>query len=257
VAYFPRKTRDRAASPSSPSSPSSPRPDTDPTTRYEDGALDELAIALFNRKLESALRDDAIESTSASSDDHASVISVKETTLPKRGFDRLVALADLISVGRSPSRQRAVVLTTLLGLIPPWVRARFKEIIRPEWRWVDEMNAVITVNAFAWLVGPCEIIPRESDGVMSAVKLRKCRYLEQCGCTASCVNFCKMPTQAFFREAFGVDAHLAPDHSDGSCVMTFGAKPPSPDPAFEAPCYASCATAKMGGCACHRLGEQE
>jgi hypothetical protein len=66
-----------------------------------------------------------------------------------------------------------------------------------------------------------------------------------------------MPTQAFFREAFGVDAHLAPDHSDGSCVMTFGAKPPSPDPAFEAPCYASCATAKMGGCACHRLGEQE
>lgn len=109
------------------------------------------------------------------------------------------------------------------------------------------MNAVVTVEAFAWLVGPCEVVPREGDGELAAVKLRKCRYLEQCGCTSSCVNFCKRPTEAFFREAFGVDAHLAPNHEDGSCVMTFGVAAPAPDPAFDQPCYASCA--KSATCA--------
>ena len=159
----------------------------------------------------------------------------------------MVALADRIaSSGRSPAAQRQVVLTTLLSLIPAVVRTLFKILIKPA-TWVDKMNAIITVEAFAWLVGPCEIVPRESDGEMAAVKLRKCRYLEQCGCTASCVNFCKRPTEAFFREAFGVEAHLAPDHDDGSCLMTFGAAPPVPDPAFDQPCYASCS--KAAACA--------
>ena len=130
---------------------------------------------------------------------------------------------------------------------------------------MDKMNALITVNAFAWLVGPCEIVPRDDDGELAAVKLRKCRYLEQCGCTASCANFCKRPTEGFFREAFGVDAHLAPNHEDGSCVMTFGRKPPEfNDPAFSQPCYSSCAKAAAcdpttrGGLypkPCHRLGD--
>jgi hypothetical protein len=48
------------------------------------------------------------------------------------------------------------------------------------------------------------------------------------------------PTEAFFREAFGVDAHLEPNHEDGSCMMTFGAAPPVPDPSFQQACYASC-----------------
>jgi hypothetical protein len=78
--------------------------------------------------------------------------------------------------------------------------------------------------------------------------------------------------EAFFREAFGVDAHLAPYHEDGSCVMSFGVAPPVPDLAFGQACYASCdkaatcaaAGAGVGGGGgvvedappCHRLGEQ-
>ena len=42
-------------------------------------------------------------------------------------------------------------------------------------------------------------------------------------CSASCTNFCKKPSEAFFKEAFGVDAWFAPNHEDGSCTMTFGA----------------------------------
>ena len=202
--------------------------DTEPTTRYIDGPLDAAAIWLFNLKLEQAVNDGA--------DDEERRRNAKG--LPAGGFDRLVALADRIaSSGRTPPEQRAVVLATLLGLIPPWVRTQFKRLIDPRWAWVDKMNALITVNAFAWLVGPCEIVPRDGDGELAAVKLRKCRYLEQCGCTASCANFCKRPTEGFFREAFGVDAHLAPNHEDGSCVMTFGRKPPEMnDPAFSQPC---------------------
>ena len=64
-----------------------------------------------------------------------------------------------------------------------------------------------TLEAFAWLVGPCEIVPRETDGELAAVKLRKCRYLEQCGCTASCVNFCKRPTEAGMKLFFCVHSH--------------------------------------------------
>ena len=253
VAYYPI---DASASSTTTTTTTMPllRADTEPTTRYIDGPLDAAAIWLFNFKLEQAVNDGADEEERRRN----------AKGLPAGGFDRLVALADRIaSSGRTPPEQRAVVLATLLGLIPPWVRTQFKRLIDPRWAWVDKMNALITVNAFAWLVGPCEIVPRDDDGELAAVKLRKCRYLEQCGCTASCVNFCKMPTQGFFRDAFGVDAHLAPNHEDGSCVMTFGTPPPAKDPAFEEGCYSSCG--RSGGCGagegdartpCHRLGEQ-
>ena len=247
VAMYPRSAAGGDASAASTSMPDRCEPrarsSTEPTTRYEDGPLDALAIALFNRKLLAAV------------EDGAPLAAEEKNALPHSGFDRLVALADRIGAsGRPPAEQRAVVLKTLLGLIPAPVRFLFKILIKPS-NWVDAMNARITVSAFAWLVGPCEIVPRETDGELAAVRLRKCRYLEQCGCVGSCVNFCKRPTEAFFREAFGVDAHLAPNHLDGSCVMTFGAPPPNEDPALEEPCYASCGGGG-GTCGpCPKIGE--
>ena len=217
-----------------------------PTT-YIDGPLDALAISLFNAKLAAVVN--------AKDSDAGLENSGKTAT----GFDRLVALADRVGEGRSVEEQRTAVTDALLSIIPAPVRYLFKKLIKPS-NWVDEMNAVVTREAFAWLVGPCEITPRESDGVMASVRLRKCRYLEQCGCTASCTNFCKIPTQRFFKEAFGVDATLAPNHEDGSCVMTFGVAPDANDPAFSAPCYATCKKASAASCEsgqpCHRLGEQ-
>jgi hypothetical protein len=216
-----------------------------PTT-YVDGPLDVLAISLFNAKLAAVVN---------AKDSDEDGLDSKTAT----GFDRLVALADRVGDGRSVDEQRTAVTDALLSIIPAPVRYLFKKLIKPS-NWVDEMNAVVTREAFAWLVGPCEITPRESDGVMASVRLRKCRYLEQCGCTASCTNFCKIPTQRFFKEAFGVDATLAPNHEDGSCVMTFGVAPDANDPAFSAPCYATCKKASAASCEsgqpCHRLGEQ-
>ena len=212
--------------------------DAKTTTTYANGFLDTLAISLFNAKLASVVVD---------GDDNEENNAV--------GYARLVRLANRVSRGRDVEAQRDVVTRALLGIIPYPIRVLFKKIIKPA-DWVDVMNAVVTREAFAWLVGPCEIVPREGDGVMASVKLRKCRYLEECGCTASCTNFCKVPTQRFFKEAFGVDARLDPNHEDGSCMMTFGVAPAVNDPAFEAPCYATCAKGKCeSGAPCHRIGE--
>lgn len=212
----------------------------DDVTVYEDGVLDAVAIELFNAKL------NAVVGTREEGEDGERL----------RGFARLVRLADKLSDGRGVVEQRDAVTRALLSIIPAPVRWAFKRLIEPA-TWVDEMNAKVTREAFAWLVGPCEIVPRESDGAMASVKLKKCRYLEQCGCAASCTNFCKIPTQRFFKEAFGVDARLDPNHEDGSCMMTFGVKPDVVDAAFAAPCYATCA--KSCGTSdepCHRLGKQ-
>lgn len=221
---------------------------TSPTTQYNDGPLDKLAIGLFNLKLLSALED--------ASDGYGKKLSVHEKSqLPNEGFDRLVALADKIGTsGRPPEKQKQVVLQTLLGLIPSPVRFLFKILIKPS-NWVDRMNAKITVEAFAWLVGPCEVVPRESDNEPASVELKKCRYLEQSGCVGSCVNFCKRPTEAFFAEAFGVGAHLNPNHDDGSCLMTFGVAAPAEDLAFSEPCYVTCGRKGEGegGGACPKL----
>ena len=214
--------------------------DDDGQVQYEDGAGDQVAFALFNAKLASSLGP-------------SGAAGLEEV----RGYARLVALAGRLGEGgRSPAEQRALVLQTLLALVPPPVRFLFKLLIKPA-DWVDRMNAQVTVKAFAWLVGPCEVVPREDDGVLASVKLRKCRYLESAGCTASCVNFCKRPTQAFFTEAFGVHAHLAPDFDDLSCTMTFGRAPPDPDPALAQPCINSCTkggSSPDSDCACVRLG---
>ena len=69
------------------------RSSTEPTTRYEDGPLDALAIALFNRKLLAAV------------ENGAPLAAEDKNALPRSGFDRLVALADRIGgSGRSTTR---------------------------------------------------------------------------------------------------------------------------------------------------------
>ena len=197
-------------------------------TSYNDSAWDKFAIALFNAKLAGKI----MESTEGTLSSDAKKFSMFS-------YERLVFLANEVGVVfKGADAQRKIVTETLLELIPEIIRILFKKLIKPS-NWVDEMNALITVEFFGWLVGPSERVPRESDDVLAAVKIKKCRYLEQSGCVGACTNFCKVPTENFFKEAFGVDAHLEPNHKDGSCVMTFGEKL-SDEEAFSAPCYLAC-----------------
>ena len=199
-------------------------------TSYSDSVYDKFAIALFNAKLGGKI----MESTEGVLSSEAKQFSIFSYHLAN----------EVGVVFKGTDAQRKVVTETLLELIPEIIRILFKKLIKPS-NWVDELNSFITVQFFGWLVGPSERVPRESDGVLAAVKLKKCRYLEQSGCVGSCTNFCKVPTENYFKEAFGVDAHLQPNHADGSCILTFGEKL-SDEEIFSAPCYLTCKSRKLG-----------
>lgn len=40
----------------------------------------------------------------------------------------------------------------------------------------------------------------------NTVKVERCRYLEASKCKGTCMNLCKLPTEAFFKEDLGKDA---------------------------------------------------
>ena len=53
-----------------------------------------------------------------------------------------------------------------------------------------------------------------------------------------CVNMCKVPTQEFFTEKFGIPLTMTPNFEDLSCKMIFGQIPlnPADDPDHNQPC---------------------
>ena len=49
------------------------------------------------------------------------------------------------------------------------------------------------------------------------VLVERCRYLEQSGCAAVCINSCKVPTQEFFAKNMGLQLTMTPNYEDFSC----------------------------------------
>lgn len=74
----------------------------------------------------------------------------------------------------------------------------------------------------------------------SGVLIKKCRYLESSACVGCCVNMCKLPTQKFFTETFGLPLTMNPNFEDLSCEMIFGVAPPpvKEDEVYKQPCFA-------------------
>jgi hypothetical protein len=61
-----------------------------------------------------------------------------------------------------------------------------------------------------------------------------------------CVNMCKLPTQRFFTEDFGIPLTMTPNFEDFSCEMVFGQSPPAleTEAAYQQPCLQDqCSTA--------------
>lgn len=58
----------------------------------------------------------------------------------------------------------------------------------------------------------------------STVKVERCRYLEASKCKGTCMNLCKLPTEAFFKEDLGTKRL----RSSRSCYRTY--KPPPIEP---------------------------
>jgi Beta-carotene isomerase D27-like, C-terminal len=189
---------------------------------YNDNRFDRLFIALFSRKMAKAVG-----------------------KAPRRsGYDGFVDLSKLIMAGRNAQDQQQLVAVVLRSLVPSPVLWVVRTLFSPT-RWVCESNAWFATLLFDWLVGPCTVKTVEvtlADGTTrsqnSGVQIEKCRYLEQSGCVGMCINMCKLPTQKFFAEDFGIPLTMVPNFEDLSCEMIFGqvAPPLETEAAYQQPC---------------------
>jgi hypothetical protein len=168
--------------------------------------------------------------------------------LPYDGtYEGYVELSREIMKGRNTEQVQELVAGILDSLLPPQSPERFKQWFPLNQR-NAEINAWITTLGFKWLVGPSEV--QEAEVVFngekqvwkSGVKIKKCRYLENSGCVGMCTNMCKLPTQKFFLEKFGLPLTMNPDFETLECEMIFGQEPPpvEEDPVYNQPCFSAC-----------------
>jgi Beta-carotene isomerase D27-like, C-terminal len=197
---------------------------------YNDNIIDRLFIWILSRKMAQAI---------------GSSTKIK-------GYDGFVDLSKQIMQGRKAQEQQVIVVQVLQSLVPAPALWGIRTFFAPT-RLVCVLNAWFAAHLFQWLVGPCEIAEAEinlADGTVrsqpSAVDIKKCRYLEDSGCVGMCVNLCKVPTQQFFTEKFGIPLTMTPNFVDLSCKMIFGQAPltSESDPDHSQPCLAHrCPTA--------------
>ncbi|CAN0908939.1 Beta-carotene isomerase D27, chloroplastic [Linum grandiflorum] len=203
-------------------------------TKYNDGFFEKAFMTLFARKMET------FASPSAKASRNGAVL-VKKGWLDYN-YDSFVDASKKVMQGRNRLQQQQVVRQVLLSMLPPGAPDQFRKLFPPT-RWAAEFNAALTVPFFQWLVGPSEVIEVEINGVKqrSGVRIKKCRYLENSGCVGMCVNMCKIPTQDFFTNEFGLPLTMNPNFEDMSCEMIYGQAPPSfeDDPVAKQPCFPS------------------
>ncbi|KAG2485709.1 hypothetical protein HYH03_015593 [Edaphochlamys debaryana] len=197
-------------------------------TVYKDNFFDLLFIKLYSKKMADQLQG----------------VYVPENSQ----YDDFVRISGEIMKGRNTEQQQQVVRKVLASLLPPEAPTAFRKLFPPT-KFSAEFNAYIAAFGFYWLVGECEV--KEADVVVgpngetrkqnSVVAIKKCRYLEASGCVGMCVNMCKIPTQNFFTNEFGLPLTMNPKFEDLSCEMIFGQMPPAiqDDPAYQQPCFAT------------------
>jgi hypothetical protein len=209
---------------------------------YNDNLFDQLFIRLFSRKMAIALG--------------------KGTT--QSGYDGFVDLSEQIMRGRNAKEQQAIVAVVLKSLVPASILGIIRTVFSPT-QLVCELNAWFATVLFEWLVGPCEVKAVEVIGAngkprqqRSGVYIEKCRYLEQSGCVGMCVNMCKLPTQSFFTQDFGIPLTMTPNFEDLSCEMVFGQLPPplETEDCYHQPCLTDqCPTAQFTAVPCPKVRE--
>lgn len=195
-------------------------------TTYHDTFFDQLFIRLFAHKMSNAVGE--------------------QSNQP--GYDGFVELSHKIMRGRNAQQQQQLVAVVLQSLVPAPVLWSIRTFFSPT-QLVCELNAWFATRLFEWLVGPCEVQPVEITTATGQTRqqksnahIKKCRYLEQSGCVGMCINMCKLPTQEFFTEKFGIPLTMTPNFEDLSCDMVFGQVPPplETEDAYQQPCLQEC-----------------
>ncbi|XP_010544885.1 PREDICTED: beta-carotene isomerase D27, chloroplastic [Tarenaya hassleriana] len=217
-------------------------------TKYDDGFFEKAFMTLFGRKMERFASVD---------DDKMKNQNKKKKGLFEHDYDSFVDVSRRVMKGRSRLQQQQVVREVLLSMLPPGAPEQFRKLFPPT-KWAAEFNAALTVPFFHWLVGPSEVVEVEVNGVKqrSGVHIKKCRYLENSGCVGMCVNMCKIPTQDFFTNEFGLPLTMNPNFEDMSCEMIYGQAPPAfeDDPVSRQPCLKDiCSVANPSSPICPKL----
>jgi Beta-carotene isomerase D27-like, C-terminal len=209
---------------------------------YNDNWFDRRFIALFSHKMAKAVG----------------------KTVRRSGYDGFVDLSKQIMAGRNAQGQQQLVAVVLRSLVPAPVLWVIRTVCSPT-RWVCESNAWFATQLFGWLVGPSTVKSADitlADGTVrsqnSGVHIEKCRYLEQSGCVGMCINMCKLPTQKFFAEDFGIPLTMIPNFEDLSCEMIFGqvAPPLETEDAYQQPCLTQiCSIGQVDPVPCPKVRE--
>ena len=159
------------------------------------------------------------------------------------------------------TRAKRVFKGILPALYIGWIPPLWKKFVDPNApKWVTGFSFhLVFIVLFPWLMGPMEGAEHEDVevpeklrktfpflpevvSVPQAIKAERCRFLETSSCASVCVNSCKVPSQEWLREDFGMNLHIQPNYDDFSCVWSFNKEPPplEEDAAILVPCFTNC-----------------
>ena len=128
---------------------------------------------------------------------------------PVEGYEGLMEVTRVLNTKfKSREEITAVSKAVLVSLFPSWLPPAFRVMFaQPFPEFSLFMNAWVTALCCQWLMGKTtvnEVQVLDEDGkttrMVPGVKVERCRYLEEAGCAAVCMNSCKFPTQEFFKE---------------------------------------------------------
>eukprot|EP00968_Pinguiococcus_pyrenoidosus_P013303 scaffold1208_cov231-Pinguiococcus_pyrenoidosus.AAC.7 len=156
------------------------------------------------------------------------------------------------------------------GILPSlglaWVPAFWLKLVKPSApAWLQHYSFFLVFQTlFPWLMGPMTgveevevTLPVTGQKLLlpQAVKAERCRFLESTQCASVCVNTCKVPSQQWLGQDFGMPIHIQPNYDDFSCVWRFGVEPPplEEDEAVMVPCFAKCDSDYQGERDAYRL----
>ncbi|WVZ96090.1 hypothetical protein U9M48_041771 [Paspalum notatum var. saurae] len=170
----------------------------------------------------------------------------------KPGYAGLMEVANRLMIkGKSAMETEQAAVRVLQSLFPPLLLVLYKALLSPiaNGQLAAMMLARATALSCQWLMGPCSVnsvtLPNGKSW-SSGVFVEKCKYLEDSKCLGICINTCKLPTQAFFKDHMGVDLYMEPNFEDYSCQFNFGVSPPplDADKALKEPCLDICTNAR-------------
>ncbi|KAJ4783412.1 beta-carotene isomerase D27 [Rhynchospora pubera] len=169
---------------------------------------------------------------------------------PRPGYDGLIQVANRLLNAKSNQQTQLSALRVLKSLFPTWLLVLFKMLVAPiaHGQLASMMLARATALSCKWLMGPCSVnsvLLPHGNSCSSGVFVERCKYLEESKCIGICINTCKLPTQAFFKDYMGVELYMEPNFEDYSCQFNFGvpAVCPAVDKALKEPCLEICTNA--------------